>query len=64
MKIDKTAFSAFKKSKEPNDFMYWKEKTIRERLEAAAYLISIAYGHDVNHPPKVDRTKFEMVKRS
>ena len=62
MKMDKTKFSAYKKEEEPNDLEYWKTKTIRERLNAACYLISIAYGYDVNNPPKVDRTVFSMGK--
>lgn len=64
MKLDKTVFSAYKKSEEPNDYEYWQTKTVSERLAAAAYLNSIAYGYDVRRPPKVDRTKFEMLKRS
>jgi len=62
MKMDKTVFSAYKKEEEPNDFKYWQSKTVAERLNAAAYLNSIAYGYDVNHPPKVDRTVFSLGK--
>jgi hypothetical protein len=29
-----------------------------ERLRAAAYLNSVAYGYDLQNPPKLDRTAF------
>lgn len=63
MKMDKTVFSAFKKSEEPSDHEFWKSKTIAERLNAAAYLNSIAYGYNINTPPKMDRSVFEMISK-
>lgn len=62
MKMDKSKFSAFNKKNEPNDLEFWKTKTIKERIDAACYLISVAYNFDVNNPPKVDRTIFSMGK--
>lgn len=62
MKMDKTVFSFYKKEEEPNDFLYWQSKSVAERLRVAAYLNSIAYGYDINHPPKMDKTVFSMGK--
>ncbi len=42
---------------------YWQNKTIRERLEAAAYLNAQAWGYDVNNPPKMDKTVFSCRKQ-
>lgn len=53
----------YKKEEEPNDFSYWKSKTVAERLRAAAYLNSIAYGYDINNPPRMDKTVFSIEKR-
>lgn len=61
-KMDRTAFSAYKKENEPSDTTYWRTKTIRERLEAANYLISVAYSFDINNPPRLDKTIFSVVK--
>lgn len=33
-----------------------------ERLRQAYYLISVAYGFDINNPPKLDRTIFSSRK--
>ncbi|MFT7481861.1 MAG: hypothetical protein ACI8WW_000791 [Oceanospirillaceae bacterium] len=41
---------------------YWATKTMRERLEAAFYLNSVAYNFDINNLPKMDRTVFSMRK--
>ena len=32
--------------------------TMAERLRAAAYLNSVAYGYDLDNPPRLDRTAF------
>lgn len=32
------------------------------RLRAAAYLNSVAYGYDLQNPPRLDRTQFSMRK--
>lgn len=63
MKMDKTVFDMHKKEFEPTDYLFWQSKTIKERLEAAAYLNSIAYNYDINNPPKMDKTIFTIFKR-
>ncbi len=35
-----------------------------ERLKSAFYLNSVAYNFDINNPPKLDRTHFEIFRRS
>lgn len=42
---------------------YWQTKSPTERLQAAFYLISVAYDFNINHPPKMDRTVFGMRKQ-
>ena len=51
MKIDKTAFSTFKKENEPNDFKFWQSKTVSERLKPTAYFNSVAFNYDLQNPP-------------
>ena len=31
-----------------------------KRLRAATYLNSVAYGYDLDNPPRLDRTAFDM----
>ena len=61
-RLDKTKFS-MGKVEEQNQIAYWKDKSPTERLDAACYLISVAFDFDTKHPPKVDRTKFSCRKR-
>jgi thiol:disulfide interchange protein len=58
-RLDKTAiWCGTHKENEKRTFEYWQNKTIRERLEAAAYLNAQAWGYDVENPPKMDKTCF------
>ncbi len=41
---------------------YWLQKDVKERLKAAWYLISCAYGFDLDNPPGLDKTVFSMRK--
>lgn len=36
--------------------------SLAERLRAAAYLNSVAYGYDPENPPRLHRTQFSMRK--
>lgn len=61
--MDRTSFSSGKmdEQSEKHDYSKMSEK---EGLQVAVYLISVAYGF-VDQPwPKMDRTKFEIVKRN
>jgi hypothetical protein len=62
-KLDRTAFWAgTHKENEKRTRKFWSNQSIRARLEAAAYLNSVAYNYDINNPPKMDRTYFSMRK--
>jgi hypothetical protein len=37
--------------------------SLRERLQQAYYLISKAYGFDLNNPPRMDKTIFSYRKQ-
>ena len=50
------------KLQEQNQNAYWKDKSVTERLNAACFLISVAYSYDPANPPKLDRTKFSCRK--
>ena len=60
--MDRTAFSSGKmdNESEAHDYSKLSEK---EGLQVAAYLISVAYGFVGKPWPKMDKTKFEIVKR-
>jgi len=62
-KLDRTAFRAgtHQELAEANK-VYWQEKTIEERLQAAAYLNSVAWNYPLDNPPRMDRTVFSMRK--
>lgn len=62
-KLDRTAFKMHHTRDAANNFSYWKNQTIEERLRAAYYLNSVAYNFPVNDPPKLDRSYFKMRSR-
>jgi len=62
-KLDRTAFKMHHASDASNNFSYWKNQTMEERLKAANYLNSVAYNFPVNDPPKLDRSYFKMRSR-
>ena len=65
IKMDRTAFWAGKISDQTErNRIFWLSKTLDERLAAAAYLNSIAYGYPLDAPPRLDRTVFSMGKLS
>lgn len=62
-RLDRTAFWAGKFEENETRIMeYWQTKSVRERLIAAEYLNSIAFGYDLNNPPRMDKTAFSMRK--
>jgi hypothetical protein len=65
IRLDRTAFWAGKISDQTErNRVFWSNKTLDERLAAAAYLNSIAYGYPLDSPPRLDRTAFSMGKLS
>ena len=61
-RLDRTAFKATTARDADDQVSYWKDKSYKERLEAAFYLIYKAYG--VNASTKLDRTAFSKRKRN
>ncbi len=59
-KLDRRAFKMYNCKDASNNYSYWKNQSIEERLKAANYLNSVAYNFPVNDPPKLDRTYFKM----
>lgn len=62
-RLDRTYFRMEKSDDAVNEYAYWKNKTNEERLAAAFYLNSVAYNFDINDPPRMDKTIFQMIKR-
>ncbi|MEO5650322.1 MAG: hypothetical protein ABIR03_10430 [Ginsengibacter sp.] len=62
-KLDRTAFKMYHTKDNPNNYRYWKSKSLEERLQAANYLNSVAYNFPVNDPPQLDRTYFKIRSR-
>jgi len=63
--LDTTVFEARNMAKDGNiDFKYWHDKTIVERLKAAAIMISIAFKEPDFTTKKMDRSIFYARKHS
>lgn len=63
-RVDKSIFSASRKADQGNaDFQYWFNKSVKERLQAAAVMISVAYRVPDFLNLKVDRTFYSSRKQ-
>jgi hypothetical protein len=62
-RLDRTAFQIKSHKEAANQRAYWMEKTPRERLAAAWYLICAAYNLDIQNPPRMDRSAFAIKRR-
>jgi len=58
--LDKTVFQAMTVQDVDNHYGYWKNKSLKERLDAACYLINQFYGVTPQTP--VDKTVFTKRK--
>ena len=58
--LDKTVFQASTVEEADNHYAYWKDKSLKERLEAACYLINQFYGTTPQTP--IDKTVFTKRK--
>ena len=56
--FDRTAFSGYTFKAADNYQRDYKDYKVKERLEIALYLTSIAYRFDMSNPPKMDKTVF------
>lgn len=61
-RLDRTAFKAMTFEEADNYMRNYKDVSWQERLEIAWYLTSIAYKFDMNNPPRMDKSVFEMKK--
>ncbi len=59
-RLDKTAFQSSRLEEADNHYGYWKHKTLKERLDAAFFLIQQVYGTTNSTP--LDKTIFSKGK--
>ena len=59
-KLDRFAFKMQTAEEAANNYNYWITKSPEERLKAAFYLNSIAYNFDINNPPRMDKSFFQV----
>ncbi|GAA3952430.1 hypothetical protein [Hymenobacter algoricola] len=57
-RLDRTAFHAGSHEQNAQYHATHQPTTASERLRAAAYLNSVAFGYDPDQPPRLDRTAF------
>lgn len=62
LRLDRTAFHAGTHEENASYHAQHQPATMVERLRAAAYLNSVAYGYDFKNPPRLDRNAFSMRK--
>jgi len=60
--LDKTAFKAQTFGEADDHRAYWLQKSVKERLQAAWYLIAGAWGFDPGDTPRMDKNAFGMRK--
>ena len=63
-RLDRTKFKIQTFQEADMQYDFWKEKSVKERLEAAYYLISAAFNFDINNPPRMDKSTFSSRKFS
>ncbi|MEP0711973.1 hypothetical protein [Algoriphagus sp.] len=62
-KLDRSAFHARNASEQVNYAKEYKDSSWQERLPIHRYLNSIAYGYDIDNPPRMDKTAFSVRSR-
>ena len=63
-RLDRSAFEMRSHTQtEQRSFEYWAGRTVAERLAAAAYLNSVAYGYPYETPPRLDKSAHKARKR-
>lgn len=64
-RLDRTAFRAGTHEELAEaEREFWQSQTMPERLRAAAYLNSVAFGYDPENPPRMDKTVFSVRKHA
>ena len=59
-RLDKTAFKAQTLGEADESMRNYLNYSVKQRLEIAYYLTSIAYGFDMMNPPRMDKTFFQI----
>ncbi len=63
--IDTTVFEARNMERDGNiDFKYWHDKTIEQKLKAAAQMIAVAFNEPLFTTKKIDKTIFSARKQN
>jgi len=63
--VDTSIYEARNMKKDGNiDFGYWHDKTIEEKLRAAAQMIAVAFNEPFFVTKKIDRTIYSVRKQS
>jgi hypothetical protein len=63
-RLDRTAFGMRSHAQtEQQSYAYWSKQSDSDRLAAAAYLTSVAYGYPSGSPPRMDKSVHEARKR-
>ena len=63
-KLNRNAFKAQTVEEAADHATHYRKLTWKERLSVTAYLNSIAFNYPINHPPKMDKTKFKASSRN
>ncbi len=59
-KVDRNTFSARNASEAANYGEEHRKLTWQERLKIHRYLNSVAFGYDIDNPPRMDKAVFRM----
>lgn len=59
-KLDRTSLRAQTKAEAADHRAFYQRKDWKERMEVAAYLISVAYKYDPANPPAMNRRIFSV----
>lgn len=62
-KLDRTAFKAQTAQEAADHSIYYKNLSWKQRVQISAYLNSIAFKYPLNHPPRMDKSKFRARSR-
>lgn len=61
-RMDKTAFKLQTVEEADDAMRNYLNHSVKERLEIAYYLTSVAYKFDMDNPPRIDKTAFCIKK--
>lgn len=62
-RLDKTFFKKQSVKEADRNVVYWRTKSMSERLQAAYHLSLRVYGYSPDNPPRMDKSFFTIRKR-